>query len=151
MKIRCIQHIVYASISGLLVSPLVTNKKTISQLVWPFIIWQLDYFCTNFNAWVSMEKLVLENCLSWWLTNPCKPCGLVPLSNTQIFHILEHLNFCLLSHFGKSPPFSHLALIFLLPRHMASPFLSLQSGKVLIFSAVTPAKHLEAWHFKRPA
>lgn len=48
-------------------------------------------------------------CLSWWIIHPSKLRGLLPLSNTQVLAVLELLNFCLLAHFGKSPPFSHLA------------------------------------------
>ena len=94
---------------GFFVSPQVTNKKTISQLVWTFIIWQL----------VTAVPIFMHG-------YHCKPRNLIilfSLMNHQLLQVLcivaskwytdlsccEFSNFCLLPQFGKSLPFSHLA------------------------------------------
>lgn len=78
----CTMHSKCQCVLGFFVSPQVANKKTISQFVWPFIIWQLGYYCTNCVAWIPLETSVPKHFvfLNESSMLACKLCGLLPLS-----------------------------------------------------------------------
>lgn len=139
---------------GFFVSPEVTNKKTISKLVWLFIIWQLAT-----TALIFMHGY------------HCKPEDLIilfPLMNHQFLQALcvaatkWYTDLAILNS-STSVSFLNLgkgflsltllpkAFLFLPPRHMSSLLLSLQVLKGFWHSAIPPTKHPEARHFKGPA
>ena len=150
----CIMHSKCQCVWGFFVSPQVTNKKAISQLVWTFIIWQLvtavpifmhGYHCKPRNLIILFSLMnhqflqVLCIAASKWYTDlSCCEFSQLP-SPSSIWKKPSFLPPCSPKHFSFSHPDTCLHFFWVSKFWKASD------------TAVPPTKHPEAWRFKGPA